>query len=251
MPLFRALPPVLVVAALAVPAAGQIVPVTQERSVQTAATVSSGDSTGDYDEAADYGPFVRTLTSSVTGAAGAGATAVASQNSSLGSALITGTLGAHAEVSTGATFVTGESDVHSNLLIIFNLAAPTPVQFNAAGSLQYLGRNPNGEPSDLSGIASVRLLDGITEDLIAGFQFFDTPVSDSVTFNGTLPAGQYVILATAQMHAFSADLLGPPPRSGSGGAGASFTLTVVPAPGASAVIGVGMLWLARRRRSGR
>jgi hypothetical protein len=239
--------PALSLVVLAPCAAGQIMPVIQERTVQTQVMVSSGGSSGDFDEAATFSPFTRTITSSVTGAAGAGADASAAQDSTLGSALVTATLGAHSAGRTGSTFVTGESDAQSTFLFIFSLSDPATIRFRAAGGLAFVGRNPEGDPSDLSGLATVRLLDAITEDLVAGFQLNGEAASDSASFDGTLPAGRYALLATVRTHAFSADLLGPPPRSGSGDANASFSLAVVPAPGACALLAVGVLALPRRR----
>ena len=236
-------------AAIAPYAAGQISPVTQERSVTTSADVSSGPSSNDYDEASNFGPFVRSITSSITGAAGAGAEATASHNSTLTSTLLSGTLSAHAAARTGTTFDVGESDGQTSFLYIFSLAVATPIQFAASGHITTVGVNPNGDPSDLYGMSSVRLLDENTLDLISGFQLQSDAASDSATFNGTLPAGQYVILASAWLHAYSADLLGPPARSGSGDASATFTLTtVVPSPGAAGVLGIGAVAMSRRRR---
>lgn len=227
----------------------QMVPVLQERTVQTQASVSSGASAGDFDEAPNFGPFVRDLTSSVSGAGGAGADALAGQNSLLSSGLVSGALSASVGVRTGTTFVTGEAESHSDLLFIFDLAEPTQIQFSAAVELALIGRNPDGEPSDLYGVARVRLLDSNTLDVIAGVELGVTSDSatDSLLYAATLPAGQYVILASAQAHAFSADLLGPPPRSGSGEATTTFSLTVVPAPAGVALGGVSLLALRRRR----
>ena len=229
-------------------AAGQISSVLQERRVQTQVTVSSGGSNGDFAESMDFGPFLRSLSSIVLGAGGSSADASAAQDSTLTSGGVSGFLSAGSVVRTGSTFVTGEGDGTSSFLYIFNLAAPTAIQFRAEGNLSYIGRDPNGEPSDLFGTASVRLLDGITMDLIAGFTLFSDPGFDSASFDGTLPSGQYVILASARLHAFSADLLGPPARSGSGVADASFSLNVIPSPGVSALLGMGVLAMARRRR---
>jgi hypothetical protein len=230
-------------------APAQIIAVTQERSVAANAGVSSGAQDGGSAEAPNFGPFVRTLSFSVTGPNGAGADATAAQDSALGSTLITANLSASCAARTGLTFVTGDSTAISSFLFIFNLSAATPVIFTASGSLAYIGRNPDGEPSDLDGMASVRLLDADTQDLISGFTLNHEPGSDSATFGGMLPAGQYVILATTQMHAFSADLLGPPPRSGSGQAGVQFSLTAVPGPGAGAglVLAIGLGAMRRRR----
>jgi hypothetical protein len=240
--------PVVLFLSLAPLASAQLVSVNQERFVQTQAQVSSGQSSGDFDEATTFGPFVRNLSSSVTGANGAGADATASQSSTFGSTLVTGTLSAAGDVKTGTTFITGESDAQSSLLYIFNLGQTSPVEFTANGLLAYVGRDPNGEPSDLFGTARVRLINAVTEDVIAGFQLFDDPGTDSASFNGVLPAGQYAILAYAQLHAFSADLLGPPPRSGSGNANVSFSL-IVPSPGAPVLLGMSLLALSRRRRA--
>jgi hypothetical protein len=240
--------PALLVMSMAPLASAQITPVIQERFVQTQADVSSGQSSSDFDEAATFDPFLRSLSSSITGANGAGADAAAGQDSAFTAAMVTGTLSAGGAVRTGATFITGESNAQSSLLFIFNLDQATPIQFTANGSLSYVGRNPSGEPSDLFGAARVRLVDAITEEMIAGFQLFSDPGTDAAAFNGTLPAGQYAILAYAQLHAFSADLLGPPPRSGSGDANVSFSLTV-PAPAAPALLGIGLLAFSSRRRA--
>jgi len=229
-------------------ASAQITSVIQERFVQTQADVSSGQSAGDFDEASTFGPFLSNLSSSVTGPNGAGATATAGQNSAFTAAVVTGTLTAGGAVQTGTTFITGESNSQSSLLYIFNLAQAAPIEFTANGSLSYVGRNPDGEPSDLYGAARVRLIDAITMDLIAGFQLFSDPGTDSAAFSAMLPAGQYAILAYAQLHAFSADLVGPPARSGSGIANVSFSLSV-PAPAAPALLGIGLLAISRRRRA--
>lgn len=229
-------------------AMGDLSPVIQERSVQTQVMVSSGQSASDMDEAGTFGPFSRTVTSGITGAAGASADATASQTSSIGAAGITGQLSALGAAATGATFITGDANSQSNLLVIFSLSESTPVQFLAAGSLAFVGRNPDGEPSDLSGLSRVRLINAVTEEVISGFQLNGDAATDSAMFSGTLAPGQYVILASAQMHVFSADLLGPPARSGSGTANASFSLTIVPAPGAAALFGISGLFAVRRRR---
>lgn len=243
----RALP-AMVLLSMTPLASAQLTSITQERFVQTQAEVSSGQSSSDFDEATTFGPFVRNLSSTITGANGAGATATAGQNSAFSSTLVTGTLSAGGAVQTGTTFITGESSAQSSLLYIFNLDQAAPIQFNANGSLSYVGRNPDGEPSDLYGAARVRLINAITEEQIAGFQLFSDPGTDSATFSGMLPAGQYAILAYTQLHAFSADLLGPPPRSGSGTANVSFSLAV-PSPAAPTLIGIGLVGLARRRRA--
>lgn len=237
----------VVVAAFAAPAFAQFVPVIQERSVVTQASVSSGASDGDSDEAAGFGPFVGAASSSASGAAGASALGLAGQTSVFTPLLLSGTLSAGSAVATGATFVTGESDGASTLLFIFSLAAPTPVQFTASGTLAIVGSNPNGEPSDLFGVASVRLLDANTQDQIAGFFMQDTVNdADAAFFAGTLPAGQYALLARATTHAFSADLLGPPARSGSAQSDVTFAFSAVPAPGSLWLLG--LLAAARRRR---
>ena len=238
----------ILVAALAQNAAAQFIPVTQERSALTSVSVSSGASNGDSAEATDFGLFSPSLTSTITGAAGASATANAAQTSSFSPTLIFGDLSASSAVATGATFVTAESDGASNLLFIFDLAAPTEIAFTASGSMSFVGTNPDGEPSDLYGAARVRLLDADTMDQVAGFQLFGPDAAtDSAFFSGTLPAGSYAILAFASTHAFSADLLGPPARSGSGEASVSFSFALIPAPSAAALLGLGTLALARRR----
>ncbi len=213
-------------AAFAPAAFASISPVTQERSVQTLASVTSGGSSSDFAEATSFAPFVRTITSTISGAAGAGADATASQDSAFTDTSITGSFAAHSAARTGTTFDVGESDAQSNYLFIFNLTAATTINFTANGQLAFVGQNPDGEPSDLYGRASVRLLNGVTEELIAGFTLFPEAGTDSATFSGTLPAGQYVILAAARTYAYSADLLGPPLRSGSGDAHVSFALNV-------------------------
>jgi len=237
-----------VLAALSPVALAAISPVLQERSVQSLATVSSGGSSSDFAEATNFAPFIRTANAAITGAAGAGAESASSQNSALTDTSITAALTANSAARTGATFDVGESDAQSNLLFIFNLTSATAIDFTASGSLSFVGLNPNGEPSDLYGTASVRLLDGITQDLIAGFTVFGGPGTDSASFSGTLPAGQYAILAAARTYAYSADLLGPPPRSGSGAADATFSLTIVPTPGTSALLALGFFAPFRRRR---
>lgn len=238
------------VASFAPHAAAQFSPVTQERSALTNVSVSSGASSGDSAEATDFGLFTPSLTSTITGAAGASATANAAQTSSFSPTLIFGDLSASSAVATGATFVTAESDGSSSLLFIFDLAVPTEIAFTASGAMSFVGTNPDGEPSDLYGAARVRLLDADTSDQIAGFQLFGPDgASDSAIFSGTLPAGSYVILAFASTHAFSADLLGPPARSGSGEASVTFSFALIPAPGAAALLGLGTLTLARRRRT--
>lgn len=246
----RALPAAVVaglVASLAPQALGQISLVEQERSVRTQALVSSGAESSDFDSSVGFGPFMRSLTSSVTGAGGAGADAAAFQDSAFAGGLLSGDLRASGSARTGASFVTGTSDSLSSLLVIFDLVAATSVVFTASGSIASIGSNPNGEPSDLYGMSRVRLLDANSLDEIAGFQFQTDSGSDSATFSGTLAAGRYVILATAQMYVFSADLLGPPVRSGSGSASATFSLGVVPTPGTAILLGFGAMSLTRRR----
>lgn len=242
----------IVAAALLAPlaphAAAQFAPTIQERSAQTTASVTSGSSDSDFAEATDFGLFTPTLTSLVTGPGGANASAGASQSSSFSSALISGALSSSVSAATGSTFVVGESDAASSLLFIFSIAAPTQVLFSASGSMSFLGTNPDGEPSDLYGAARVSLVDADTLDPVAAFSLFGADGgSDSASFIGTLSAGSYAIQALASTHIYSADLLGPPPRSGSGSSGVSFSLAVVPTPGSALLLGVGTLTLSRRR----
>jgi hypothetical protein len=224
----RSLAIAAVLAAFAPLASAQISLVTQERFVLASSSVTSGPQIDDSDEALNNGPYLHTANAAVTGVAGADAIGSAFQDTALTATIIRGSLSASTQAHTGATFDVGESAGQSSILYIFNLTAATAIQFTANGELAFIGQDPNGEPSDLYGISSVQLLDGVTEDPISGFQMnAGSPAgTNSAHFSGTLPAGQYVILAKAQTHVYSADLLGPPPRSGSGTATTSFTLTV-------------------------
>jgi hypothetical protein len=211
---------------LALPAFGQFVPFTQERSVSTDATMSSGEHHEDLVEAGDFGLFDRSIGSSVTGAAGASADARASQTSNLTTSTATGTLAAGSDVRTGSTFVVGEAGAHSNLLYIFEVEAATEVQFTASGSLELFGRNPDGEPADLYGLVRARLVDAATEETIAGFSIGPQDEgTDQASFSGTLEPGIYVIIASAQSYGYSADLIGPPARTGWAQANVEFALT--------------------------
>lgn len=235
--------------AVAVPSAsGQIISSLQERSVQTFASVTSGASDNGYAEATNFGPFTPSIASSVSGAGGATADSQASQNTSFSSTAVAGQLHARSDVRTGSTFVVGEADGQSSYLYFFSLASATPVQFLASGTLALFGSNPDGEPSDLYGFARARLLDSNSMDLIAGFNIGPAGGTDSASFNGTLPAGDYVILAQAQTHGYSADLLGPPARAGWADSTVNLTLTVVPSPAGLCVLTLGLLATGRRRR---
>lgn len=235
----------ILVAALAPHAAAQFIPVTQERYVQTAATLTSGPAADDYAEATDFGHFDTLLSSSLLGVVGA----TAEQDSAFSPSLIAGSLIASCGVAIDSPFGLGEAEGTTNLLFIFDLAAPTHVSFVASGEMSFVGTNPDGEPSDLYGAARVRLLNADTSDQIAGFQLFGTDyAADSASFSGTLPAGSYVILAHAFTHIFGNDFHVGSARSASGVAYVDFAL-VIPAPSAAALLGLGTLALARRRRS--
>ncbi len=207
-------------------ALAQFTSVLQERSVTTSVSVTSGGSDNDSDQANNFGPFIGSVSSSIAGPGGAQADAGASQNSQMSATSITGLMNAQVAVRTGTTFVVGEGDSDSTYLYIFNVTSATEVVFSANGELGYIGRNPDGEPSDLYGSASVRLINAITEEPIAGFTLFSEPGGNTASFEGELPAGQYAILAHTRMHGYSADLIGPPLRSGSGTTTVTFNLAV-------------------------
>lgn len=219
----------------------------QERSVQGTAQLTSGQEDSGFAEAPGYGVFDESVDGSVSGTGGAMASIHASQFSTITPSTISGTLEASGQVATGSTFVVGQSDGWSNFLVLFSLAAPTPVTFTASGSMSFVGINPDGEPADLYGVTRVSLLDADTFDPIAGFSFQGGDYDQSAEFAGTLAAGNYAIIARAEFHAYSADLLGPPARSGSGESTAAFSLTVVPAPASALLMSCGLL-CARRRR---
>lgn len=226
----------------------QFAPITQERSVQYTAQLTSGQESSGSQEAPDFGPFAGEVGGSVANTSGAFASGAALQNSAITSNSITGSLSTSGNVVTGSTFVVGQSDATSALLIIFSLAADTPVAFSASGAMSFIGINPDGEPADLYGVTRVSLMDANTMDPIAGFQFQGGDYSNGSNFVGTLSAGTYAILARSEFHAYSADLIGPPNRSGSGESSASFRLTVVPAPASAALLAAGLLGATRRRR---
>lgn len=219
----------LALGACAASALAQFSPVLQERSNTTQASVTSGASDNDMHEALSFVLFDRTTTSGVTGAGGANANATSIQTSSFASAAITGTLSARSDARTGTTFVVGDATAQSSLLFIFNLTAATPVEFTATGAITLVGVNPDGEPSDLYGYSRVRLLNAVTEEMIAGFLLGPGAQNTSAHFGGTLNAGQYAILAYTESHTYSADLVGPPNRSGSGESSLSFSFAV-PSP---------------------
>jgi hypothetical protein len=234
-------------------ALGQISPVIQERSLATNAlafNVGGGSvEDSDSDSAPDFGPFFRTITSVALGAGGANASANAVHESQIGATSITGLLGAHCIAVTGGNTAPAQADAETTLLFIFNLTESSPIQFQARGELDLVGRNENGEPSDLFGWARVRLINAITEEPIAALNLMDDHAGEGTEFSGTLPAGQYAILASAKAFVFSPDLLGPPPRSGTGDAQVTFSLTVVPAPATSALLALAGLVGVRRRRN--
>jgi hypothetical protein len=236
------------IAAVGPCAFAQFSPMTQERSVQYTAQLTSGQESSNAQEAADFGPFAGDVAGSVSGAGGAFASAAALQNSAITANSITGSLSTAGNVVTGSTFVVGQADAVSALLVIFSVTADTPVSFSAGGSMFFTGINPDGEPSDLYGVTRVSLMDANTMDPIAGFQFQGGDYNSGATFDGILSAGTYAILARSEFHAYSADLIGPPDRSGSGQSTASFRLTVVPAPASAALLAAGLLGAARRRR---
>ena len=243
----RCVAPAAFVCVMAAGAFGQIVATDQERSVVAASELGNGSSDGDFDSALNFGPFVRSLSVPLSGPGGAFAESSASQNTVIGGAGVTGLLSASANVATGSTFVTGQGMGRSSYLLLFSLSQASPVQFLASGSILLNGVNPDGEPSDLYGRASVRLINAGTDELVSGFTLFPEAGSDSASFNGMLPAGSYALLATAESFAFSADLLGPPARSGSGQSQVEFSLTV-PSPSGLALLGLGGVLAVRRRR---
>jgi hypothetical protein len=243
-------PAVIALAVAALPAVGlaQITYSTHERSYSTAVALGNGvDDFGSADSDS-ASPFVGTVNRGVAEPNGGGAEGTAGQNSTTSSSSIIGSLSAFGAVRTGSSFVTGEATSQSNFLVLFSLAAPTPVLFTGNGSVALTGVNPNGEPSDLYGRARLQLVNADTLDPVAGFNIFPEAGVDSVNFNGVLPAGNYALSAQAFSYAFSADLLGPPARSGSGQSDVNFSLTVVPAPSAMALLGLAGVFAGRRRR---
>ncbi|HLO42148.1 MAG TPA: PEP-CTERM sorting domain-containing protein [Phycisphaerales bacterium] len=240
----------VVAASLAIaPAAwAQFSPITQERSVQGSAQLTSGEESSGAQEAIDFSLFSGDVSRGVKGADSASASVSAIQNSTISADTITGSLSASGSVVTGSSFVVGQSDGFSAFLVIFSVGADTQVNFAASGSMKFLGINPDGEPADLYGVTRVSLVNADTFDPIAGFQFQGGDYTNDAQFSGTLAAGTYAILARAEFHGYSADLLGPPARSGSGESSASFRLTVVPAPASAVLFAAGLMGAARRRR---
>jgi hypothetical protein len=230
---FRRVAPVAVVLAglsLASAALGQITASSVERSVSTFSELGNGASDGNGDGSSLAGAFDRSLSTILPGPGGAGADSFATQQSMVSPATVWGTLSAANSVKTGSTFVTGQGQGMSSFLLLFNLAAPTAVTFTASGSIVLNGVNPDGEPSDLYGRAYVRLINADTEEEISGFTLFPTAGTGSDSFDGTLPAGSYALLAQAFSFGFSADLLGPPARSGNGNSQVQFNLSVASPP---------------------
>lgn len=238
----------LVLAGTCGSAYAQFLPNSAERFNAASAALGNGLDDADGDNFSAMGPWVHTANVGVAEPNGGGAESTASQNSMVSGNLVSGSLNALTSVRTGSTFITGEGQSQSNFVFIFSLAAPTPVSLTGNASINLVGVNPDGEPSDLYGRAHVKLLDGDTSDEIAGISLFPSAGSLTLSYSATLPAGNYVLLANAFSYAFSADLLGPPARSGSGNSHVDFSLTVVPAPGAAMVLGLGGLLAARRRR---
>jgi hypothetical protein len=229
-------------------ASGQIVVNSIERSVAANSELGNGGSDANGDSSESSGLFSRNFNVLLPGPGGAQADSFVGQVTNVTGASVSGQMSSGANVKTGTTFVTGQGTGQSNFLLLFTLAAPTPVSFVSSGSITLNGVNPNGEPSDLYGRAYVRLIDTNTDDQIAGFSLFPTAGSDSATFNGTLPAGSYALMAQAFTFAFSADLIGPPNRSGNGSSQVDFSLLVVPAPASAGLLGLGLLAARRRRR---
>ncbi len=166
----RSLAITAVLAAFAPLASAQVALVTQERFVLATSSVTSGPEVDDSDEALNNGPYLHTANAAVTGVAGADAIGSAFQDTALTATLIRGSLSANTQAHTGVTFDVGEASGQSSILYIFSLAQDTAIVFTANGELAFIGQDPNGEPSDLYGISSVQLLDGVTEDPISGFQ---------------------------------------------------------------------------------
>ncbi|HYE63413.1 MAG TPA: hypothetical protein VD997_15585 [Phycisphaerales bacterium] len=241
----------LVAGAFPVVALGQFAPTGQERSTVASAVLGNGAEGFDGSSAPGMGPWSHTAAASRSEVNGGGAEGSAGHNTTVSSSLISGSLTASTLVRTGSTFITGEAQGHSSFLALFSVAAPTPVSFTGGGSVVLNGLNPDGEPSDLYGRARVQLINADTDEPVAGFLIFPGPGSDGFTFSGTLPAGNYALMANAFSYAFSADLLGPPARSGGGETSVNFALTVVPTPSAAALLGLaGVVGVAggRRRR---
>lgn len=231
----------------------QINAVMAERSLMTSATASNvgGGSVEDFDSDFTEGtsPFIRTIAANAAGIGGALANGTAIQDSDISSTRIYGDLEAHGSAFTGSNIAPAQADAESNLLFIFNLTEATPIEFFARGKVTMVGRNEDGEPSDLYGWSRVRLINADTEEPLALLNLMMDKVSDEVEFNGTLAAGRYAIIASTKAFVYSADLLGPPPRSGLADSEMSFSLTVVPTPGAATLMLLAGLGATRRRRN--
>lgn len=233
-------------------AMGQIVNIAQERSAMTSVnvrTIGGGEmSDNDADGTENAGPFVRNLNSTAASTDGGFANATAQHQSSFSATQISGFLLSGVGVQTGSAPSIAEADSGSGFLSIFMLTEASPVRFTATGELELLGRNMDGEPSDLYGYARLRLVNSITEEIIASFNLMDDFSTDSINFEGVLPAGQYALLGSVKAYAFSPDLVGPPSGSGNGKAEIEFSFNVVPTPGAAAAVLMGGVFAIRRRR---
>lgn len=250
MDLIRLISPIIataLVASLAPHAAAQFVPVFQDRGGVTEASLTNGAFHGDSDFANDFGLFTSALTSYLTATDGASSSATSSQTSEFTPTLIHGVLASASVVATGTTNISGHSIASGATIFTFDLLGPERVRFLSSGGLSFVGSN--GVPTDLYGFASVWLMDSTGATLASIDLSLFASGTDTDSYRGTLPAGQYSIFAVTKTHAISHNLIGPPPGSGTAHADISFSLAIVPAPGAAALLGLGTLVLSRRRRT--
>ncbi len=126
---------------------------------------------------------------------------------------------------------------------------PTTIRFKTERQLPVKWRVPVKKPSGLFDTSSTRLPVGIATDQIAGFGLDEDPALHSASIDATLPVGRHVILAYARPHAFSAELLDPPARSGR--ASASPLPILVRARRLSAVVGPQAMAIVQRRSQSR
>jgi hypothetical protein len=207
----------LIAVLISVPVQGDIIPISQTRTLDTGASVSSpggGSSDSDQAEAMDFGPFVRSIQSSAFG--GASASGSASQNSSITVSGFSAIGSAGAGASGGNDFAQPGGSGRSTFILEFDLTAPGTV----SGTF---GRQTSGFAFASSGMS----ISGVGS-------FFSSPVSVD------LPAGNYTITIEASASAGSMNFE-------TASASASFNIQLVPEPSTLLLV-VGAVGLLRLRR---
>lgn len=231
---------------------GDLVPVSQERSVSAQAGAGSPPSqSGDSHSASDFGPFVQGATASASASpmqpnlASSGGSA--GQNSQISATLVTSSGAASAGASSQMGSCSSSSLSHFQL--VFNLTAPQRVTLD--GSVTNNSPIPfPPDPNLTDGGGDVTITLGPT----GGSPLYMTgsgppipPGPVNFSYSAVLPAGQYTLLADATASAAETHF---GPLTASNAAGFTYQFTVqVPEPAALASM-VATAVALRRRRGG-